>query len=117
MAVSDRRPFISTLAEEETMVLYTAIPNRTNSKSVAGKHEVELIRIENNGVVDTHQEPIEPIDCLELRTDTYALPLAAAAVAHARVVVAHAQVVVAHARGAVVVRKFEVKRKHVRHPP
>ena len=40
MAVSDRRPFISTLAEEETMTLYTAIPNRTNSKSVAGKHEV-----------------------------------------------------------------------------
>ena len=36
MAVSDRRPFMSALAEEEAIVLYTAIPNRTNSKSVAG---------------------------------------------------------------------------------
>ena len=36
MAVSDRRPFILAFAEEETMVLYTAIPNRINSKTVAG---------------------------------------------------------------------------------
>ena len=35
-AVSDRRPFTFAVAEEETMVLYTAIPNRTNSKIVAG---------------------------------------------------------------------------------
>jgi len=34
MAASERRPFIWTLA------LYTATPNRTNSKSVAGNHEV-----------------------------------------------------------------------------
>jgi len=40
MAVSDRRPFIWTLAEEETIALYTAIPNRISSKSVAGNHEV-----------------------------------------------------------------------------
>ena len=40
MAVSDRRPFIWALAEEETIALYTAIMNRINSKSVAGNHEV-----------------------------------------------------------------------------
>ena len=39
MAVSDRRPFSLSFAEEETTVLYTAIPNSTNSKSVAAKHE------------------------------------------------------------------------------
>ena len=43
MAVRDRRPFMSTLAEEETMVLYTAIPNRITSKTVAGKHEVRRL--------------------------------------------------------------------------
>ena len=40
MAASDRRPFTFIFAEEETMVLYTAIPNRTNSKSVAGNTKV-----------------------------------------------------------------------------
>jgi hypothetical protein len=38
MAVSDNRPFILIFAEEETALLYTTIPNRTNSKSVAAKH-------------------------------------------------------------------------------
>jgi len=52
--------------------------------------------------VDTHQESIEPFDCLDLRADTVAVVVAHA---HARVVVAHAQaVVVAHARGVVVVQ-------------
>jgi hypothetical protein len=35
MAVSDHRPFSLILADEETTVLYTAIPNRINSKSIA----------------------------------------------------------------------------------
>ena len=39
MAVSDHRPFSLIFAEEENMVLYTAIPNSTNSKSVAEKYE------------------------------------------------------------------------------
>ena len=38
MAVSDRRPFSLIFAEEETTVLYTAIPNNTNSNNVAAKH-------------------------------------------------------------------------------
>ena len=37
MAVSDRRPFSLVFAEEDTAVLYTAIPNSTNSKNVAAK--------------------------------------------------------------------------------
>ena len=40
IAASDRRPFIFIFAKEETMVLYTAIPNRTNSKTVAGNTKV-----------------------------------------------------------------------------
>lgn len=40
MVVSDRRPFSLILAEGETMVLYTANPNNTNSKSVAAKYEI-----------------------------------------------------------------------------
>ena len=35
MALSDRRPFSLNFAAYETRVLYTAIPNKTNSKSVA----------------------------------------------------------------------------------
>jgi hypothetical protein len=83
-----------------------------------------LTRIENNGVVNTHQEPIEPIDCLELRTDTSPLVVA---VVHARVVVvAHTRaVVVAHTQAVVAVqvaaprelRKFLVCQQHVPHPP
>lgn len=38
MAASDRRPLRFIFTEEENMVLYTAIPNRTNSKSVAGRN-------------------------------------------------------------------------------
>lgn len=37
MEVSDRRPFSFILAEEETMVLYTANPNKRSSKIVAAK--------------------------------------------------------------------------------
>jgi hypothetical protein len=88
--------------------------------------------LKNNGVVNTHQEPIEPIDCLELRTDTSPLVVA---VVHARVVVvAHTRVVVvAHTRAVVVahtqavvavqvaapreLRKFLVCQQHVPHPP
>jgi hypothetical protein len=39
IAVRDRRPLSSILAEEETMVLYTANANRMNSKRVATKNE------------------------------------------------------------------------------
>ena len=38
MAVSDHRPFSLILADEETTVLYTAIPNKINSKSAAETH-------------------------------------------------------------------------------
>jgi len=63
MAVSDHRPFILIFAEGETMVLYTAIPNSTNSKRVATKYKGYFFSgFENNGVLDTHQEPIEPIE-------------------------------------------------------
>ena len=67
MAVSDNRPFILIFAEEETILLYTTIPNRTNSKSVAVKHL--LIRIAANRVVDTHEEPIVSIGCPYLKVD------------------------------------------------
>ena len=87
-----------------------------------------LIRIENNRVVDTHQEPIEPIDCLELRMGTSPLVVAMVVQAHAWVVkVAPARaVVVAHARVVAVVqvaaprelRGFHLLRKlHVPHSP
>ena len=38
MAASDRRPLSLIFTEEENMVLYTAIPNRINSKSVAARN-------------------------------------------------------------------------------
>ena len=87
-----------------------------------------LIRIENNGVVYTHQEPIEPIDCLELRMDTFPPVVGAVAQAYSLVVaVAPARaVVVAHVRVVAVVqvaaprelRKFHLLRKlHVPHSP
>jgi hypothetical protein len=87
-----------------------------------------LVRIENNGVVNTHQEPIEPIDCLELKTGTSHLVVAVVAQAYSLVVaVAHARaVVVDHARVVAVVqvaaprelRKFYLLRKlHVPHSP
>ena len=45
------------------MLLYTAIPNNTNSKSVAGEHEGDVSsRTATNRFVNTHQEPIETID-------------------------------------------------------
>jgi len=69
MAVSDHRPFILMFAEEETMLLYTTIPNRTNSKSVAAKHV--LTRIAANRAVDTHEEPIASIGCPYLKVDIY----------------------------------------------
>ena len=53
--------------------MYTTIPNRPNLNSVAGKYEVGswsegyvFTKIKNNGVVNAHQEPIEPIDRLRL---------------------------------------------------
>jgi len=69
MAVSDRRPFRWTLAEEETMVLYTAIPNRTISKSVAEKRGHVLTRTKNKG--DAYGESIGPIDCPHLQMNTH----------------------------------------------
>ena len=90
-----------------------------------------LTRIENKGIVNTHLEPIEPIGCLELRTDT--APLVVAVVdARVVVVVAHTRaVVVAHTQAVVAVqvaaprelRKFQVRREfqvcqqHVPHSP
>ena len=38
MAASDLRPLSLIFIEEENMVLYTAIPNRTNSKIVAARN-------------------------------------------------------------------------------
>jgi hypothetical protein len=69
MAVSDNRPFILIFAEEETMPLYTTIPNRTNSKSVAAKYV--LTRIAANRVVDTHEETIASIGCPYLKVGIY----------------------------------------------
>jgi hypothetical protein len=69
MAVSDNRPFILIFTEEETMLLYTTIPNRTNSKSVAAKHV--LTRIAANRVVDTHEEPIASIGYPYSKVDIY----------------------------------------------
>ena len=69
MAVSDNRPFILIFAEEENMLLYTTIPNRINSKSVAAKHV--LTRIAANRVVDTHEEPIASIACPYSKVDIY----------------------------------------------
>ena len=69
MVVSDNRPFILIFADEEIILLYTTIPNRTNSKSVAAKHV--LTRIAANRVVDTHEEPIASIGCPYLKVDIY----------------------------------------------
>jgi hypothetical protein len=57
-----------TSAAYETTVLYTAIPNRTNSKSVAAEiirgDALDFCRIAKQyGFVEkTHQEPSEPTD-------------------------------------------------------
>ena len=69
MVVSDNRPFILIFADEEIILLYTTIPNRTNSKSVAAKHV--LTRIAANRIVDTHEEPIASIGCPYLKVDIY----------------------------------------------
>ena len=75
MAVSDNRPFILIFAEAETILLYTTILNRTNSKSVAAKHV--LTRIAANRVVDTHEQPIASIGCPYLKVDIYYFLMAA----------------------------------------
>jgi len=60
VAPSDNRPFILIFAEEETILLYTTIPNRTNSKSVAAKHVLIRIAAANRVVDIRTRNPLRP---------------------------------------------------------
>ena len=60
MAVSDRRPLSLIFAEEETTVLYTAIPNSTNSKNVAGKTRRPFFNIYHNRWLRRTRKPMSP---------------------------------------------------------
>jgi hypothetical protein len=64
MAVRDRRPSSLILADEEKMILYTAIPNRINSKSVAAKYEgyvlTDISGIASNGRMRRTRKPMSP---------------------------------------------------------